>query len=232
MAYECICASGKNAATLHYILNNRDMENGDIYLTDMGINFLGYNSDISATFPVNGKFTDMQKNIYNIVLESNRAVINAIKPGITKYPEIDKLSKTTILKGLQDIGILKSEFSVEDMFNDGLARTFMPHSVGHFLGLDTHDVGKRNVSYKSNAILQSGNFITVEPGIYFIDFLMKQAEESAVLSKYINFDELKKYKDFGGVRIEDDVMIEDDYVESYQMELPRTVEEIEAYMKK
>jgi Xaa-Pro aminopeptidase len=118
------------------------------------------------------------------------------------------------------------------MFNDGLARTFMPHSVGHFLGLDTHDVGKRNVSYKSNAILQSGNFITVEPGIYFIDFLMKQAEESAVLSKYINFDELKKYKDFGGVRIEDDVMIEDDYVESYQMELPRTVEEIEAYMKK
>jgi Xaa-Pro dipeptidase len=232
MAYECICASGKNAATLHYILNNRDMENGDIYLTDMGINFLGYNSDISATFPVNGKFTDMQKNIYNIVLASNRAVINAIKPGITKYPEIDKLSKTTILKGLQDIGILKSEFSVEDMFNDGLARTFMPHSVGHFLGLDTHDVGKRNVSYKSNAILQSGNFITVEPGIYFIDFLMKQAEESAVLSKYINFDELKKYKDFGGVRIEDDVMIEDDYVESYQMELPRTVEEIEAYMKK
>ena len=232
MAYECIGASGSNAATLHYILNNRDMKDGDIYLTDMGINFLGYNSDISATYPVNGKFTDMQKKIYNIVLDSNRAVINYIKPGITKYQEIDKLSKITILKGLQDIGILKKEFDVEDMFYDGLARTFMPHSVGHFVGLDVHDVESTNIICKTGAILQSGNFITVEPGIYFIDFLMDQAEQSPILSKYINIDELEKYRGFGGVRIEDDVMIEDDAVESYQMELQRKVEDIEAYMKK
>ena len=232
MAYECIGASGANAATLHYILNNRDMKDGDIYLTDMGINFLGYNSDISATYPVNGKFTDMQKKIYNIVPDSNRAVINYIKPGITKYQEIDKLSKITILKGLQDIGILKKEFDVEDMFYDGLARTFMPHSVGHFVGLDVHDVESTNIICKTGAILQSGNFITVEPGIYFIDFLMDQAEQSPILSKYINIDELEKYRGFGGVRIEDDVMIEDDSVESYQMELPRKVEDIEAYMKK
>ena len=232
MAYDCICAAGANAATLHYILNNKDMKEGDIYLTDMGIRFLGYCSDISATFPVNGKFTEMQKNIYNIVLDSNRTVINYIKPGITKYAEIDKLSKIIILKGLQNIGILKKEYDAEDMFNDGLWRTFMPHSVGHFLGLDVHDVGLRSVTYKSNAILQNGNFITVEPGIYFIDFMMDQAEESPILSKYINKEELEKYRGFGGVRIEDDVMIGEDSVESYQMELPRTIEEIEAYMKK
>ena len=232
MAYDCICAAGANAATLHYILNNKDMKDGEIYLTDMGIRFLGYCSDISATFPVNGKFTEMQKNIYNIVLDSNRTVINYIKPGITKYAEIDKLSKIVILKGLQNIGILKKEYDAEDMFNDGLWRTFMPHSVGHFLGLDVHDVGLRSVTYKSNAILQNGNFITVEPGIYFIDFMMDQAEESPILSKYINKEELEKYRGFGGVRIEDDVMIGEDSVESYQMELPRTIEEIEAYMKK
>jgi Xaa-Pro dipeptidase len=232
MAYGCICASGANAATLHYIINNRDMEDGDIYLTDMGIRFLGYCSDISATFPVNGKFTEKQAKIYQIVLDSNRGVIKAMKPGITKYAELDKLSKLIILKGLQDIGILKKDFTAEEMFDNGLARTFMPHSVGHFLGLDVHDVGLRSITYKSNVILEKGNFITVEPGIYFIDMLMDEAENSPILSKYINKDELEKYRGFGGVRIEDDVMVEDDYVESYQKDLIRDIDKIEEYMKK
>jgi Xaa-Pro dipeptidase len=232
MAYGCICASGANAATLHYVLNNRDMEDGDIYLTDMGIRFLGYCSDISATFPVNGKFTEKQKKIYNIVLDSNQRVIKAMKPGITKYAELDKLSKIIILEGLQSIGILSKDYTAEQMFNDGLARTFMPHSIGHFLELDVHDVGMRSITYKSNVILENGNFITVEPGIYFIDFLMDEAEASPILSKYIIKEELEKYRGFGGVRIEDDVMINEDSVESYQTDLPRSVEKIEEFMKK
>ena len=231
MAYGCICASGSNAATLHYVLNNRDMQSGDLYLTDMGIRFCGYCSDISVTIPVNGEFTEQQKKIYNIVLESNRGVINAMKPGITKYADLDKLSKIIILKGLQKIGILKEGYTAEEMFNDGMARIFMPHSVGHLLGLDVHDVGFKSITYKSNNILENGNFITVEPGIYFIDFLMDEAETSTVLSKYLNVEELEKYRGFGGVRIEDDVMFEEDHVESYQQDLPRTVEKIEAIMK-
>ena len=230
-AYGCICASGANAATLHYILNNRDMEDGDIYLTDMGIRFCGYCSDISTTFPVNGKFTPEQAKIYNIVLEANRGVIAAMKPGITKVAELDTLSKKIILAGLQNIGIINQGYNVDEMFNNGLARIFMPHSVGHLLGLDVHDVGNRSITYKSNNILENGMFITVEPGIYFIDFLMDEAESSTVLQKYINVEELEKYRGFGGVRIEDDVMIGEDSVESYQEVLPRTVEEIEAYMK-
>ena len=232
MAYGCICASGANAATLHYVINNRDMQDGDIYLTDMGIRFLGYCSDISATFPVNGKFTEKQKKIYQIVLDSNRGVINAMKPGITKYADLDKLSKIIILEGLQNIGILSKDYTAEEMFNAGLASTFMPHSVGHFLGLDVHDVGMRSVTYKSNVILENGNFITVEPGIYFIDFLMDEAEQSPVLSKYIIKEELEKYRGFGGVRIEDDVMIGEDSVESYQKDLIRDIDKIEEYMKK
>ena len=230
MAYGCICASGENAATLHYVLNNRDMESGDIYLTDMGIRFCGYCSDISLTVPVNGKFTDQQRNIYNIVLEANKGVIAAIKPGITKYSELDTLSKKIILSGLQKIGIIKEGYNVDDMFNDGLARIFMPHSVSHLLGLDVHDVGNKSITYKSNNFLENGMFITVEPGIYFIDFLMDEAETSTVLQKYINVEEFEKYRGFGGVRIEDDVMINEDSVESYQADFPRTVEDIEKLM--
>ena len=135
------------------------------------------------------------------------------------------------MAGLQNIGIINQGYNVDEMFNNGLARIFMPHSVGHLLGLDVHDVGNRSITYKSNNILENGMFITVEPGIYFIDFLMDEAESSTVLQKYINVEELEKYRGFGGVRIEDDVMIGEDSVESYQTALPRTVEEIEAYMK-
>ena len=230
MAYNCICASGANAATLHYDLNNRDMEDGDIYLTDMGIRFCGYCSDISATFPVNGKFTEQQKKIYNIVLEANKKVIAEMKPGITKVAELDVLAKKVILGGLQKIGIIKEEFSVDEMFDAGLARTFMPHSVGHLLGIDVHDVGNKSITYKSNNILENGMFITVEPGIYFVDMLMDEAESSLALSKYLNVEELEKYRGFGGVRIEDDFMVGEDSVESYQIDLPRTVEDIEKYM--
>ena len=231
MAYGCICASGANAATLHYVLNNRDMQSGDIYLTDMGIRFLGYCSDISATFPVNGEFTDQQKAIYNIVLKANRGVIAAMKPGITKCAELDTLSKKIILEGLQEIKILKEGYTRDQLFGAGLAKIFMPHSIGHLLGLDVHDVGYKSITYKSNNVLENGMFITVEPGIYFVDFLMDEAEQSTELSKYINIEELEKYRGFGGVRIEDDVMIGEDSVESYQAILPRTVEEIEKYMK-
>ena len=230
MAYGCICASGANAATLHYVLNNRDMQDGDIYLTDMGIRFCGYCSDISATFPVNGKFTDKQRDIYNIVLKANRGVIAAMKPGITKCAELDTLSKKIILEGLQEIGILKKDYTPDQLFDAGLAKIFMPHSIGHLLGLDVHDVGYKSISYKSNNVLENGMFITVEPGIYFIDFLMDEAEQSIELSKYINVEKLEEYRGFGGVRIEDDVMIGEDDVESYQKILPRDVEDVEKYM--
>ena len=229
-AYNCICASGPNSATLHYDLNNREMEDGDLFLTDMGIRFCGYVSDITTTFPVNGKFTDQQKLIYNIVLKANQDTIKSIKPGVTTYEEMDKKSKIIILEGLQNIGILKKEFDSEVMYNDRLWYTFMPHGLGHLVGLDVHDVGLRSVTYKSMKFIDNGTFITVEPGIYFIDFLMDSALNDKVLSQYINKDELENYRGFGGVRIEDNIMVHEDSVESYQEELPRTVEEIEKFM--
>lgn len=106
----------------------------------------------------------------------------------------------------------------------------MPHSLGHLVGLDVHDVGK-NVPYKSSGYLENGTFFTVEPGIYFIDFMMDKAEADLNLVKYLNVEKLEEYRGFGGVRIEDDVLIHEDHVESLQKDLPRTTEEIENFMK-
>jgi len=216
---------------LHYDLNNQDLKDNDLFLTDMGIRFCGYVSDITTTFPVNGTFTDKQKKIYDIVLKSNKEVIKSMKPGITRYIDMDILSKKIILQGLKEIGILKEESDVDEMYDNKVWYYFMPHSVGHLVGLDVHDVGTK-VSYKNLRLLEKGNFITVEPGIYFIDLLMDQIENDPNLSKYINKDELETYRGFGGVRIEDDVMVYDTKVESFQEDLPRTTEEIENFMKK
>lgn len=229
-AYNCICGSGPNSATLHYDVNNRTMNDGDLFLTDMGIRFLGYVSDITITIPVNGQFSEKQKKIYDIVLKANRECIASMKPNETKINDLNVLSKKIILKGLQEIGILKDNKTVDEMYNAGLWRTFMPHSLGHLVGLDVHDVG-RNVPYKSLGYLENGTFFTVEPGIYFIDFMMDKAEADQNLVKYLNVEKLEEYRGFGGIRIEDDVLIHEDHVESLQKDLPRTTEEIENFMK-
>ena len=144
---------------------------------------------------------------------------------------MDKLSKIIILEGLQEINILKKDFTAEEMYNNRLWYYFMPHSLGHLVGLDVHDVGLRSVSYKSLQIIDNGTFITVEPGIYFVDFLMDEVINTPNLCKYVNVDKLEEYRGFGGVRIEDDVMVHENSVESYQEDLPREVEEIEKIMK-
>ena len=151
MAYGCICASGANAATLHYILNNRDMEPGDIYLTDMGIRFCGYCSDISATFPVNGKFSDRQKEIYEVVLKAQKIVEENAKPGIT----------------LRQLNQMVVDFYKEELPKHGLNKDvseYYFHGVSHYLGLDTHDVGSG-----MPITLEKGNVITNEPGLYIED---------------------------------------------------------------
>ncbi len=107
----------------------------------------------------------------------------------------------------------------------------MPHGLGHFVGLDVHDVGFRNISYKSEQILVEGNFITVEPGIYFIDFVIENAIKDPNKNKYLNVEKLLSYKGFGGIRIEDDIFITQDGIINFQENLPRTTDEIETFMK-
>lgn len=228
-AYPCIGGGGCNSATLHYDINDKVIKDGDLFLADMGARFCNYTSDVTITIPVNGKFTQKQKEIYDIVLKANRAVIAMMKPGVTTYPQMDKLSKTTILEELQKLGLIKKDFSVDELYSNQIWKIFMPHGLGHFVGLDVHDVGSK-VSYKKERILEAGNFITVEPGIYFIDFVLDKAFNDPEKSKYLNVDVLQTYKGFGGVRIEDDIFVTADGIINFQESLPRTTDEIEQFM--
>lgn len=228
--YPCIGGSGCNSSTLHYEINNKKLLDGELFLADMGMRFCNYVSDVTTTVPVNGKYTKKQKEIYDIVLLANREVMKNTKPGVT-MTEQDKQSKLIILEGLQKLGLLKEGFEVEELYNNRIWYYFMPHRLGHYVGIEVHDV--YNVKYdKDTDVLKPGNVITIEPGIYFRDFLLNKAFEDPILSKFFNEEKVRSYYDFGGIRIEDDVLITEDGYENMNSDLPRTTDEIEAFMKR
>ncbi|XP_074865114.1 xaa-Pro dipeptidase [Carettochelys insculpta] len=240
-SYTCICGSGNNSSVLHYghagAPNEKTIEDGDLCLFDMGGEYYCYASDITCTFPANGKFTPDQRAIYEAVLKSSRAVMKAIRPGVA-WPDMHRLADRIHLEELTKIGILKG--NVDDMVKVHLGAIFMPHGLGHLLGIDVHDVGGYpegvdrielpGLKYLRTArILQEGMVLTVEPGIYFIDRVLDQALSDPSQSCFINNEVLQRFRRFGGVRIEDDIAVTANGMELLTC-VPRTVEEIEAFM--
>jgi Xaa-Pro aminopeptidase len=150
-AFTTIAAGGKNATTLHYVENCQKLNDGDMVLFDLGAQWNQYNADISRTFPVNGKFSKEQKDLYGLVLKANKEVIKSVRPGIP-FSDLQKTAKKVLFEGLKELGIIETE---EELFQ------YYFHGVSHYLGLDTHDVGLRNVN------LEPGMVFTVEPGLYF-----------------------------------------------------------------
>ncbi|KAM3665229.1 xaa-Pro dipeptidase isoform X3 [Ammospiza nelsoni] len=240
-SYTCICGSGENSSVLHYghagAPNDKTIEDGDLCLFDMGGEYYCYSSDITCTFPANGKFTADQRAIYEAVLKASRAVMAAIKPGVA-WPDMHRLADRVHLEELTRIGILQG--SVDDMVKVHLGAVFMPHGLGHLLGIDVHDVGGYPegveraeepglCSLRTARRLQPGMVLTVEPGIYFIQPLLEQALHDPARACFINRDVLQRFRAFGGVRIEDDVVVTATGVELLTC-VPRTVQEIEAFM--
>lgn len=241
-AYTCICGSGINGAVLHYghagCPNDYMLQNGTLCLFDMGADYYGYASDVTVTFPVNGKFTPQQKIIYEAVLKANQAVIKTGKPGVS-WPELHILANKVILEELKKGGLLKG--SVDEMMEADLGAVFQPHGLGHFMGLDTHDVGGYLDGYparptrpglrslRTARVLEKNMVITVEPGCYFIDCLLDEALADPKKSKFLVPEVLKTYRGFGGVRIEDDVLITEDGIECLS-KVPRTIQEIEDWI--
>ena len=189
--FDTIMASGENGPILHYVENNSLMKDGDLILFDLGAKKNHYGADISRTFPVNGKFTEFQKQIYDIVLTAQEEVTKAAKPGVTLI-ELNDVCKHSLTNGLMSIGFISN--------SDELSKYYY-HSVSHFLGLDTHDVGQ-TMTYQ----LVEGNVITNEPGLYI-------AEKNL------------------GIRIETDLLITKDGCEDLAPQILKTTEEIEAFMK-
>ncbi|KEH98446.1 aminopeptidase P family protein [Clostridium botulinum] len=149
-AFKTIAASGKNATVLHYSSNNCKCEKDDLIMFDLGAQFEYYNGDITRTFPVSGKFTERQKQIYNVVLRANEKIIKEAKPGVS-YLKLNDIAKKVLAEGCMELGLI-SEYSE-------ISKYYF-HSISHNLGLDTHDVGDRD------AILKPGMVITDEPGLY------------------------------------------------------------------
>lgn len=242
LPYLPICGCCEGSATLHYQKNDGPTKEGDIILLDMGARLGGYCSDITITIPVNGKFTEKQKDIYNCVLNANRKVMKELKAGVT-WSDMHLIAERNILTDLQKLNILNTQYSIDEMIEKRIAYYFMPHGLGHLIGLDVHDVGgyltftnprsdKLGLkSLRTNRKLVENIVLTVEPGVYFIKFLLERAFLNEEINKYFNVDLIRnEYFDFGGIRIEDVVLVNENGCTNFSEKLPRTIEEIETTM--
>lgn len=237
----------QNGETLHNHDHSQILKQGRLILSDAGAEIVShYASDFTRTIPVGGKFTQQQKDIYNIVLAANNKTIELAKPGIT-YLSIHLEAAKVITKGLSELGIMKGNF--DDAVANGAHALFMPHGLGHMMGLDVHDMedlGENNVGYddeisRSNQFgtaslrlgrkLQEGFVITDEPGIYFIPALIEKWKTEKINSSFINFEKLNDYIGFGGIRLEDDILITQKGCRLLgSKRIPITVEEVEKIM--
>ncbi|XP_070574989.1 xaa-Pro dipeptidase-like isoform X1 [Ptychodera flava] len=244
VSYTCICGSGENGAILHYghagAPNEKTINDGDMCLFDMGGEYYCYTSDITCSFPVNGKFTADQKMVYEAVYKASRAVMKAVKPGVS-WPDMHTLSEREMLQALKEGGLVQGD--IDEMMKARLGAVFMPHGLGHFMGCDVHDVGgypeggpERSSepglrSLRTARTLEEGMVLTIEPGCYFIAPVLESAYQDPQLSRFLCREALSRFMNFGGVRIEDDIAITSDGMELLTC-VPRTVDEIEAFMAK
>jgi Xaa-Pro aminopeptidase len=234
--------------TLHNPFYDNKMTAGDLLVNDSGAESkLHYASDITRTIPVGGKFSEKQREIYEIVLNTEVSAINSVKPGIT-FKEIHLQAARNIASGLTELGLMTG--NPEDAVNNGAHALFFPHGLGHMLGLDVHDMealGEDFVGYDEGIqrseefglkslrlakTIQPGFVFTIEPGIYFIPELIDIWKQENKHSEFINYNKIEEYRDFGGIRIEDDVLATDEGCRILGSKpIPKSVDEIENSLK-
>lgn len=238
----------QNGETLHNHDHSQVLKLGRLLLTDAGAEANShYASDFTRTYPVGGEFSPKQRDIYNIVLKANNHAISLCKPGVT-YQSIHLEAAKVIAGGLIDLGLMKG--NVDDAVANGAHAMFFPHGLGHMLGLDVHDMedlGENFVGYDDEVSridqfgtaylrlgrrLHAGFVLTVEPGIYFIPELIKKWKAEKINGSFINFDKAEEYIGFGGIRLEDDVLITEKGSRLLgSKRVPITVEEVEKTIK-
>jgi Xaa-Pro dipeptidase len=240
-AYTCICGCGPRSSVLHYghqgAPNDQPLRDGDLFLNDSGAEYHGYASDITCSYPVNGRFTPEQRAVYEAVLDANLAVQDAMKPGVP-WPDMHRLSVRVLAERLRDMGLVKG--STDELLANHVPALFMPHGLGHLMGLDVHDCGgyPEGVeridepgirSLRCGRALEEGMVITVEPGLYFIDALLEPALADPKMRPLLHEDRVRRFRGFGGVRIEDDVVVTTNGADNLT-DVPRTAAEIESVM--
>jgi len=207
-------------------------------LCDMGSEFFCYASDITNSFPANGTFTTDQRLIFEVVAAMQSAVLEAMGPGV-HWAEMHTLSYRVLCERLRDAELLVGD--LEAMKDANVGAVFMPHGLGHLMGIDTHDVGgypeaaardgrEGFKALRAQRKLEPGMVITVEPGIYFMPYVLKRAKADPKLSPFFNWNRIEDFTSFGGVRLEDNVLITEGGIENLTT-APRTIDEVEAVMR-
>jgi Xaa-Pro aminopeptidase len=209
-AYTSIVGAGANATVLHYINNDGELRDGDLLLIDAGAEYKGYASDITRTFPINGRFTQPQREIYDLVLKAQMACVEMVRPGTT-HDQLKQRSIEILTDGMVELGLLQGK--PEDLIKEKKYEKFYMHGLGHMLGIDVHDVGQYYFGQESRA-LEPGVVMTVEPGIYI------SPDSKEVPERYLGI----------GVRIEDDVLCTQNGPRVLTNKVPKAAEEIEELM--
>jgi Xaa-Pro aminopeptidase len=237
----------KNGQTLHNHYHGNVLKEGDLLVCDAGAeSLLHYASDITRTIPVGGQFSYQQKEIYEIVLTAQKNAINMIKPGV-KHVDVHLTAAKIIAAGLSQLGIMKGDLNAA--VKAGAHALFFPHGLGHMMGLDVHDMenlGEAYVGYDDKTKrsdqfglaylrlakeLQPGFVFTCEPGIYFIPELIDQWKAKKKFKNFINYDKVEEYRNFGGIRIEDDILVTQNGYKVLGRPIPKEADDVEAWAK-
>ncbi|WND01793.1 aminopeptidase P N-terminal domain-containing protein [Temperatibacter marinus] len=213
VGYPNIVASGNNACCLHYTDYGSALKSGDMILVDAGAEYKNYTADVTRSYPVTGQFSALQKDVYTIVLAGLDASIALVKPGLL-WSEIYETNMKVLSQGLIDLGLLKG--SLDEVLEKDLHKPYTIHKTGHWLGLDVHDVGRYREADGRWVTLQEGMVFTIEPGLYFPQSCETVPEEFRGM----------------GIRIEDDILVTKNGHENLTASIPRTVTDIEDYMKR
>ncbi len=232
-----------NGQTLHNHYHGNTAQSGQMFLLDCGAETaMGYAGDMSSTFPVDKKFTERQKEVYQVSLNAHEAAIRMLKPGVP-FKEVYYESCREILRGMGDLGFFKGD--IEEAVKEGVHAMFFPCGLGHMMGLDVHDMedlGEQYVGYdnepKSTQFgikslrlarkLEPGFVMTIEPGIYFIPDLIDKWRAEKKFLNFLNYDKLEAYKNFSGCRNEEDFVITENGARLLGKPIPKTIEEVEA----
>lgn len=235
-AYGSIVGTGSNGSVLHFSPTNRPMREGEIVLMDAGAEHEGYASDVTRTFPAGRAFEGVQRDLYQLVLDVQQTAISNAKPGV-EYKDLHLAACAQIAGGLRDLGLLKG--SPEELVERDAHALFFPHGLGHMLGLSTHDAGGclagRTPSdrfglkwLRADLPLEPGYVVTIEPGIYFIKALIDDPARRAEFADCVDWAKVDALREFGGIRIEDDVLITGSGSRVLTAAIPKAMREIEA----
>lgn len=228
MAYDTIVGSGPNSAVLHFPPSSRELRSGELVLIDAGAQYLGYASDITRTYPVGGTFSSEQKELHELVHRAEREAIERCQAGV-EWRDIHRLAALVIAEGLVEFGLLRGD--AESLVESGAVWLFFPHGIGHLVGLGVRDAGgtplrerrhdpKPYPNLRIDLPLEPGMVVTVEPGIYFVPALLNDPDRRREHRDQVDWDMVERMLDFGGIRIEDNILILEQGHENITADVP------------